>query len=73
MSSIGTSDYESAWLQRVMRVCARETDVVGMKDGREMILLRSMEERRFGQKEGGRGAVDEMRNVCWLDFFVDMI
>ncbi|KAF7868875.1 uncharacterized protein EAF02_009611 [Botrytis sinoallii] len=30
---IGTSDYESAWYQRVMHVCALENDIEGMAEG----------------------------------------
>ena len=30
---VGTSDYESAWYQRVMHVCALENDIEGMTEG----------------------------------------
>ncbi|KAF7954900.1 uncharacterized protein EAE97_000159 [Botrytis byssoidea] len=34
---VGTSDYESAWYQRVMHVCALENDIEGMIEGDDTI------------------------------------
>lgn len=57
---IGTSDYESAWYQRVMHVCALENDIEGMTEGDNTIAGSGGATLSGGQK---------LRIVCLLDFF----